>query len=119
MHKSIHNDTFISRCYYKHVKTTILLSGGVVAANSGSALVYDVNVAHPMNGCLLTDLVVVTGVRVGLGGLALGLEELVVADGGEGGGLVNDRGSVNPLVNGDGLVNSGGLDGLSLDNGLD
>jgi hypothetical protein len=67
----------------------------------------------------LTDLVMVTGVRVSLRRLALGLEELVVADGGEGGSLVDNRGSVDPLVNGDGLVNSGGLDGFSLDDGLD
>lgn len=62
---------------------------------------------------------VVTVVRVGLGELGLALEELVVADGGEGGSLVNDGGGVNPLVNGDGLVNNGGLDSLSLDDGLD
>jgi hypothetical protein len=64
-------------------------------------------------------LVVVTVVRVSLGKLGLALEELVVADGGEGGGLVNDGGGVNPLVNGDGLVDNGGLDSLSLDDGLD
>ena len=66
----------------------------------------------------LTNLVVVTGIGVGLGGTGLLLEELLVADGGEGSGLVNNRGSVNPLVNGDGLVNSGGLNGFSLDDGL-
>lgn len=60
-----------------------------------------------------------TVVRVGLGLVGLGLQELLVADGGEGGGLVNNGSGVDPLVNGDGLVNSGGLDGLSLDDGLD
>lgn len=42
-----------------------------------------------------------------------------MADGGEGGGLVNNRGDVNPLVNGNDLVNSGGRNGFSLDDGLD
>jgi hypothetical protein len=64
-------------------------------------------------------LVVVASVRVGLRRAALLLEELLVADGGKGSGLVDDRGDINPLVNGDDLVNSGGGDGFSLDDGLD
>lgn len=64
-------------------------------------------------------MVVVTVVGVGLWKLRLALEELVVADGGKSGCLVNDRSSVNPLVNRDGLVNDGGLNSFSLDDGLD
>jgi hypothetical protein len=66
----------------------------------------------------LTNLVVVALVRVRLGSGSLGLQELLVADGGEGGSLVDNGGSVNPLVDGDGLVDSGGLNSLSLDDGL-
>lgn len=60
-------------------------------------------------------------VRVGLGiTLALLLlQELLVADGGEGGSLVDDGSLINSLVDRNGLVNSGGLDSLSLNNGLD
>jgi len=67
----------------------------------------------------LTDLVVVASVGVGLWGARLLLEELFMADSRESSGLVDNRGSINPLVDGDGLVNGGGLDGFSLDNGLD
>lgn len=60
------------------------------------------------------------GVRVGLG-LALALlllEELLVADSGEGSSLVNDGSLVDSLVHRDGLVDGGGLDGFSLDDRL-
>jgi hypothetical protein len=61
-----------------------------------------------------------TGVRMGLWSRAvLLLEELLVADGGESGSLVDDRGNIDPLVDGDDLVNGGRGDGFSLDNGLD
>lgn len=62
----------------------------------------------------------VVWVRVGRG-LALALlllEELLVTDGGEGSGLVNDGSLVNSLVDRDSLVNGSGLDGFSLDDGL-
>ncbi len=51
-------------------------------------------------------------VRVGTADLVL---ELVKGDGREGGGLVNDRSLVDALVNGDGVVDSGGSDSLLLD----
>jgi len=70
-------------------------------------------------GCAFVDLVVVASVGVGLWGARLLLEELFMADSRESSGLVDNRGSINPLVDGDGLVNGGGLDGFSLDNGLD
>lgn len=38
------------------------------------------------------------------------LEEVGVADGGEGGGFVDDRSLVDLLVNGGGVVDSGRLD---------
>lgn len=64
-------------------------------------------------------MVVVASVRVGLGGAALLLKELLVADGGKSSGLVDDRGDIDPLVNRDDLVNSGGGNSFSLDDGLD
>ena len=64
-------------------------------------------------------MVVVASVRVGLWGAALLLEELLVADGGKGSGLVDDRGDIDPLVNRNDLVNSGGGNSFSLDDGLD
>lgn len=68
---------------------------------------------------LLTNLVVVAGVGVGLRSVGLLLEELLVADGRESGGLMDNRGDINPLVDRDDLVDSGWCDGLSLNNGLD
>ena len=56
---------------------------------------------------------------MGLRGAALLLEELLVADGRKGSSLVDDRGDINPLVNRDDLVNSGGSNSFSLDDGLD
>jgi hypothetical protein len=61
----------------------------------------------------------VTRVGVSLSGAGLLLEELLVADGGQGGCLVNNGSDINPLVNGDDLVDSSRSDGFSLDNGLD
>lgn len=81
------------------------LGSGVLATNSGSTLV---------------ELVLVVGVRVRVGSLSLLLfEEIGVADGGQGGGLVDDRSLVNLLVNGGGVVDSGGLNSFSLNDGLD
>jgi hypothetical protein len=68
----------------------------------------------------LTELVVVAGVLVGVGLLRLLLlEEVGVGDGREGSGLVDNRSLVDLLVDGLSVVDSGGLDSLSLDDGLD
>jgi len=75
------------------------------AANSGSTLVELVGVS----------LVAVCHGTVGL----LLLEELGVGHGGELGHLVNDRSLVDFLVDAGGVVDNGGLDGLTLDHGLD
>ena len=56
---------------------------------------------------------------MGLWRAALLFEELLVADGGKGSGLVDDRGDIDPLVNRNDLVNSGGGNSFSLDDGLD
>lgn len=62
--------------------------------------------------------VVAVRVRVGSRSLLL-LEEVLVRNGWEGGGLVNDRGVVDLLVDSSGVVDSGWLDGLLLDDWLD
>ena len=73
-----------------------------------------------LGGSLVVLVVVASlGVRVGGGLRSLGLEEVGVGDGREGGRLVDDRGLVDLLVDGLGVVDGGGLDGLSLDDGLD
>lgn len=64
-------------------------------------------------------LVVRVGVGLGLTLALLLLQKLLVADGWEGSSLVDDGGLVDLLVNGNGLVDGGGLDGLSLDDWLD
>lgn len=56
---------------------------------------------------------------MGLWRAALLLEELLVADGGKGGSLVDNGSDIDPLVDRDDLVDSGRGNGLSLDNGLD
>lgn len=64
---------------------------------------------------------VVLRVRVGLS-LTLALlllQELLVADGGESSSLVDDGSLIDSLMDGNGLVNGCGLDGFSLDDGLD
>jgi len=68
----------------------------------------------------LVVLVVVAGLGVRVGGLgSLGLEEVGVGDGREGSRLVNDRSLVDLLVDSLGVVDSGGLDSLTLDDRLD
>lgn len=62
----------------------------------------------------------VAGVLVGVGLLRLLLlKEVGVGDGREGGGLVDDRSLVDLLMDGLSVVDSGGLNSLSLDDGLD
>lgn len=61
---------------------------------------------------VVTVLVEVRSI-VGLGA------ELIKGDGGEGGGLVDDRCLVGNLVDGLGGVDGSGLNGLTLDNGSD
>lgn len=68
----------------------------------------------------LVVLVRVVAVRVRVGSRSLLLfEEVLVRDGWEGGGLVNDRSVVDLLVDSSGVVDSGWLDGLLLDDWLD
>lgn len=67
-----------------------------------------------------TVLVGVAAVSVGHGTARfLLLQELGLRDSRQGGGLVDNRGVVDLLVDGRGVVNDGGLDSLTLDNGLD
>ena len=71
-------------------------------------------------GGALEDLVLVVAVLVAVGDLlGLLLEEVRVRDGREGGRLVDDRGVVDLLVDGRGVVDGGGLDGFTLDDRLD
>jgi len=70
-------------------------------------------------GGTLVELVVVVAILVAVGDLlGLLLEEVRVRDGREGGRLVDDRGVVDLLVDGRGVVDGGGLDSLPLDDRL-
>lgn len=64
-------------------------------------------------------VVLLVRVRVSLAFALLLLQKLFMADGREGGSLMNDRSLVNLFVDRDGLMDSRGLNGLSLDNRLD
>jgi hypothetical protein len=77
-------------------------------------------VAAADSGCTLVERVRVGLVGVGVRGeLLLVGKELLVGDGGESGGLVDDRCLVDFLVDGVGVVDNGWCDGLTLDDWLD
>lgn len=66
----------------------------------------------------LLVVMVVVGMGVGLAGRLLLLQELLVGDGWQGGSLVHDGCLIDLFVDRNGLVDGGGLDGLSLNDRL-